>query len=179
VDGALGVPATAKVAPGTATTIGTLTHLDFSLGQPVTFAGGSALDVRLAVENTDPFEIAASDRLHSLSAIQFAIGPGNGGDFVLNVDGQNLSGFVPHTTYQYMVMEAGVGITGFDPNHVTINPTNFVTPGTFSLTLNGTQALVLSYTPVPEPAGILALFLGAAGAAGWVRKRRQKAMDRG
>jgi len=88
---------------------------------------------------------------------------------LLSLDAGNASGQVPNfaeTARSWTILTTTAGITGFDANLWTIDPSGFssspTATGTFSLaTGNGGQDLLLTYAPVPEPAA-----LGLLGVAG-------------
>lgn len=65
---------------------------------------------------------------------------------------------------QSWLLASSTGITGFDPANFTLSFPGFTTPvaGTFSVTSNG-ENVVLNFTPVPEPGGLAAMALAAAG----------------
>src|SRR5207249_4308965 len=83
------------------------------------------------------------------------------------------SGFIPSQPYSWTIATASGGVNG---NAVvgTIAGPNFSTaPGMF--TLNGLgNSLFLNYTPVPEPATVLAIGAGGLALGGLIRRRFRK-----
>lgn len=89
-----------------------------------------------------------------------------------------IANFDPSKPYTWTAfqLQNGAGITGsFDPNAFNVATAQFSNPfdGRFSVALQG-QNVNLMYTPVPEPAAVLAIVAGACGAAGWVRWWRRQ-----
>lgn len=87
---------------------------------------------------------------------------------------------VPYTVVVVNHANPGGVITydgsGFDPNKFNVTAGNFVVSGAGFTVSQGTgDQIVISFTPVPEPAALLAVAAGAFGAAGLVRRGRRVA----
>lgn len=83
-----------------------------------------------------------------------------------------VANFDPHTDQSWDLLIATGGIVGFAPDLVVPDMSEFMNPfnGQFSITSDG-YALTLSYTSVPEPTWLGAMFLFTLGAQ---RKRRRR-----
>ena len=90
-------------------------------------------------------------------------------------DAGEIFDFNPLEDYQWTFLTAGSGITGFDPNQILIDTSEFTNPfgGRFFVSQVG-NALALNYA-VPEPSSFVLAALGI----GWLAssRRRKKAMN--
>ena len=89
------------------------------------------------------------------------------------IDGSGLT-FNPGQTYDYIIATSGTGGFGlgavnFQP--INFSPSEFAPPAIFSLIADGDN-LTLRFTPVPEPAFVLAVCFGVAAGIGVLRRER-------
>ncbi len=159
ISGDVTVQTGGRIAPGNS--VGTLT-----VGS-ATFADGSAFNLELGSTNPRSGPVAdinSNDRLNVLGALSF------GTSLTVNVDGTGQT-FVAGNDYDFFILQSPSAVTL--PGTVTFNPTNFATPGAFSLNLAaGGNAVYVTFTPVPEPATAMAIAFGGVAVAGWYRRRR-------
>lgn len=136
------------------------------------------------------YEWEINDWANSLAATDFDLINITGG---LNLDGSDYAldilsltsldaaglvglgspGTFTETNKSWTILTASGGITGFLDSEWDINETGFqdVETGTWSLGINGTNdALILSYTAIPEPN--VAALLGSLGMLALLRRRR-------
>jgi autotransporter-associated beta strand protein len=113
----------------------------------------------------------------------FAIQFGGGGPITIEIDSLSpttangpVPGFDLNQSYQWTIARVtNGGITGFDPAKFALDASGFMnSPNSsqFGIEVSGND-LVLTYTPVPEPATVLGLAAGALG-AGWLRRRLRR-----
>jgi autotransporter-associated beta strand protein len=154
VVGAMGIGSTAAISPGTGTTRATLTVGATSL------QSGGFYDVDLGsftnLSDTDLLDVIGAVTTSNLSTIRI----------------HNQAGTTPTDmlTRNYTIAHAtgGVNLSSVP----TISASGFAAGDQFSLsTINGN--LILSYTPVPEPAAVMAVFLGGLGLVQAVRRLRR------
>lgn len=84
-----------------------------------------------------------------------------------------LAGFDPMQPWQWLIVDTGAGITGFDPGRLTLDLSgfgSFTAGGSFALALSDGD-LFLQFAPVPEP-GTWAQLLGGLAGLGWLAARR-------
>jgi autotransporter-associated beta strand protein len=148
----------------------------------VDFQAGSTLRIQLnGLGDTD----ADRSRLLLTGALTFAGASGN----PFTVDVTNSGSFSGTTTATYTIASAGsIGSTGLDStlslaagaggsgtatntSNVRLNVSGFVAGEQFSLQRSG-NFMLLSFTPVPEPATILGIALAGTGAVEWWRRKR-------
>ena len=147
--GKLAVGAAAAGTNSSVTVEGSTTTFDFK--------NGSILDLAL---------LSGFTNTAGASYTIIAMPTGGGANVLLNgnitTDGQELGKFIQ-----------GTGPVG--PGTVVINPSGFTltTGDTFTLSRTG-DAVVLTFTPVPEPVTVLGLAAGALGLGGLVRRQLRK-----
>ncbi|HEY1376335.1 MAG TPA: hypothetical protein VGF55_06050 [Gemmataceae bacterium] len=182
------VPNTGTVA-GNRVTLGTGTTLAPGIGGVGTLAVGSAathgtaeldggskfvVDLGSAVPRpvTGIADVNTNDRLNVTGILQFATGTSN---LSLAVSGAGQT-FVTGQgrTYDYVIATGSDGLSGFNPAQVTVLPTNFSVPGTFTVQAWNTNNVLLSFTPVPEAANVLGACAAAVGMGWWVRFWRRR-----
>ncbi len=166
--GALTVLAGGTVAPGDGTSAGVLT-LDSN--QTATFAGGSTLRIAVGSSTTSGSQFrtlgAASIDLTGLTV-------GSRLNIVLTDVGPLQMG----SLYTLSVLSAeGTGSIlypgGFDPSLFSVTATNFSADGSGFLIAGTAHSLDLTFTPVPEPAAVLAAGAAGLGLLGLARRRRR------
>jgi autotransporter-associated beta strand protein len=84
-----------------------------------------------------------------------------------------LAGFDPMQPWQWLIVDTGAGITGFDPGRLTLDLSGFgslTAGGSFALAVSDGD-LFLQFAPVPEP-GTWAQLLGGLAGLGWLVARR-------
>jgi len=84
-----------------------------------------------------------------------------------------VSDFDNSSPYAWTVATFDGGISGFNPNHFTVDASQFgvlndTAGGSFALTTQG-NSLVMQFTPVPEPIGLMGLAAVALAARAWRR----------
>jgi len=83
--------------------------------------------------------------------------------------------FLSTSSYQWNLVAATGGITGFDSSYFSISTSNLVNStgaGGFYVTQNGDD-LVLNFSPVPEPSTVALMAAGVAVVGGILRRRRR------
>lgn len=90
----------------------------------------------------------------------------------IQVDGTGLP-FTQNTNYSYRVGTLA-GNPTFTINNQSLFSAVGFTANNYSLVADGTGALVLNFTPVPEPATIFAIGFGLMGATGLVRRAQRR-----
>jgi autotransporter-associated beta strand protein len=127
------------------------------------FAGGSNWKVKLGTAN--PGAANTSNRIDFSAPLKLADGVN------MPIDGGGLT-FASGQTYDYTIATSGTG--NFTLGAVNFQPTNFTPgsapPSSFSLTTSGDN-LILQFTPVPEPAFVMAIALCGAAGCGALRRR--------
>jgi autotransporter-associated beta strand protein len=164
--GTVTVASGSTVAPGVGAAIGQLAI--GATGATTTIAGGGKFEVEIAGNNdsnTDRDQLAVTGALD--------LRTDNGGATI--VVKQLAGSFDASMTHTYTIATTTDGVlvqgSGSNPfTGVNLDTSSFSSPGTFSLSRSGVN-LILTFTPVPEPAAALAVF--AAGAAVFARRRRR------
>jgi hypothetical protein len=77
--------------------------------------------------------------------------------------------FLNGSTYDYIVATFG-SITGFNASQVTIDASGFSSPDRFTLAPSGSN-LVVTYSPIPEPAFVAVILAAGLAGAEWLRRR--------
>jgi len=88
------------------------------------------------------------------------------------IDGNNFA-FSPATTYTYTIATSGTSTAGLSvTNQSLFSFTNFANSGdyTYSLSGNAAGAVILTFTPVPEPGTMVALGAAGLGLLGAIRR---------
>jgi autotransporter-associated beta strand protein len=180
------------LAPGGASSIGTLSvngNTTLTAAAPGT---GATLAVRAARSGVNT--IGANDRLAYTGNLNFtglAAGTPTAGDnkFRITVTSDAANPLVGGESYTLTLASLVTGGTGqiqrngtqvntaaytFSPNDYQLSSPSFAAFTGVSLVANPDGTLVLAFTPVPEPASVLAV-CGLATAAGWVLRLRRSA----
>jgi autotransporter-associated beta strand protein len=190
VGGPLSVQSGGTVSPNTAV-LNSLTNSNPGrLNQTVgttDFASGSTLGIRIGGDAN-----ADTDRsqLSTAGTLTFP----NAGSGTWTVDVSKTAAYNPAgpATRTYTIAQAGVGgipSTGLDTavsliatglpgqtatnGTTTLRVTGFAAGSVFTLQKQGGNSLVLTFSPVPEPVGVLAVFGVGLGFAAWRRRARQ------
>jgi fibronectin-binding autotransporter adhesin len=139
------------VAPGTS--VGTL-HV-----AGMTWQGGGRYDFEYAGATGDRIDGNGQLALGALSSAS---------RFTIDIDSFDPTLTGPQT---FTIATFTGGISGFDatPGNPQFAFTGFVVPGSASLVLQG-NSLVLTFTPVPEPAHLMLLGAAVAGAVRWGKR---------
>jgi autotransporter-associated beta strand protein len=157
VNGGLKVKSGGTVYPGI-NGVGTLTIDGKGL-----FETGSNWKVKLGTANAG--SLNASNRLTFSAALTLETGTN------MPIDGTGLT-FTVGQTYDYLISSGAssftIGAVNLQP--INFDPSAFATPSSFSLIPIGDN-LVLRFTPVPEPAFVLAICFGAATGISVLRRR--------
>jgi hypothetical protein len=158
VNGGLKVKSGGTVYPGV-NGVGTLT-----VGGKGLFEAGSNWKVKLSTANAGGSN--TSNRINFDAELQLENGVN------MAIDGNGLT-FAAGQTYEYVISMGAsnynIGAVNFQPTN--FNPSGLASPSSFSLIPSGSN-LILRFTPVPEPALVMALFLGGAAGYGALRRRR-------
>ncbi len=91
---------------------------------------------------------------------------------VVSIDGTGAT-LIVGSQYSYKIGQAGSAITVPNNADVTFSPPIGFTATDYSLSTDGTNALYLNFTPVPEPGTILGLVALGLGAVRLARRRFQ------
>ncbi|HEY1376336.1 MAG TPA: hypothetical protein VGF55_06055 [Gemmataceae bacterium] len=163
----------ATVAPGLGG-VGTLTVGTNFFHGTAELDGGAKLAVELGSAVPRPAagiaDVNTNDRLNVTGILQFATGTSN---LAVAVSGAGQT-FTAGQKYDYVIATGSDGLSGFNPAQVTVLPTNFGLPGTFTVQAWNTNNLLLTYTPVPEAGDVLGACAAAAGMGWWVRFWRRR-----
>jgi hypothetical protein len=93
----------------------------------------------------------------------------------MRIDGSGQT-FTLGQTYDYVIASnvdtVNIGTVNFQP--INFNPAAFASPSNFSLMTRGSN-LILSFTAVPEPVAVVAVFLAGFAGAEYFRRRRARA----
>jgi len=157
VGGATTVGNNGTIRGGDVTGVGTLT-----LAGSLTIGSGGTLSTKIASTS------ATANLLAATGAFTF-----DTGGRVL-IDGSSVP-FDPATSYTYTIATSGMSTGGLNVTDQSVfSFANFANSSafTFSLTGNTGGAVLLNFTPVPEPATVLAIGAAGLGLAGWFRRRR-------
>jgi autotransporter-associated beta strand protein len=137
------------LAPGNS--VGLLTGTDVYLGE------GARFEFEIAsadgVMGTDWDGLQLNGRLDDGPNSDFPI------ELVISSLGSLVTGFDPHTHYEWTFRTAAGGIYGCSSDNLTINSAGFLNNlagGSFRVTQNG-NSLVLGFSAVPEPSSLLLL----------------------
>jgi len=157
-----GSPGTLTLAGGLSTTAGSI--LSFGI-----FNGSTPAAISTGGSTIGALPNPTSNNFLNITGGTTLIDPGA----IIRIDGTGVS-FTNGSAYSYQVAQ-GAG----DQSALNItSPAQFVAVGfladttAFSLTGNGSGAIFLNFTPVPEPTTILAASAGLLGLGAWVRRRR-------
>jgi hypothetical protein len=102
-----------------------------------------------------------------------SLGPGN--TFTINITSQAGVGAANEVSYTIASLTGGTLGTATDvTNMFTFSGTGYATPP--SASFDGVN-LVVSFTPVPEPASVVLVCAAGAGLAGWLRQGRRKVVE--
>jgi autotransporter-associated beta strand protein len=130
------------------------------------FAGGSNWKVRLGTAN------AIAPNTNNFIDLSGSLTLQNGVNMPINGNGLT---FEAGRTYDYIIATVTgnitIGTVNFQPTN--INPSAYASPSSFSLFTSGNN-LVLRFSPVSEPAFVMALFLGGVAGYGVLRRRRAR-----
>jgi autotransporter-associated beta strand protein len=148
------------------------------------FASGSTLGVRIGGDtNTD----TDRSQLNTTGTLTFP----NSGSGTWTVDVSKTTAYNPAgaSTRTYTIAQAssipstgldtqisllmGAGTTTATNGTTTLRVTGFAAGSVFTLQKQGGNSLVLTFSPVPEPVGVLAVFGVGLGFAAWRRRARQ------
>jgi autotransporter-associated beta strand protein len=129
------------------------------------FEAGSNWKVKLGTANAGASN--SSNRIDFTSTLTLAAGM----NMPIDGSGQTFNAF---QTYDYLIATSAgglfnLGAVNFQPTN--FNPSAFATPSAFSLIQEGNN-LTLRFSPVPEPAFILAAGFGVGVATNLVRRRK-------
>jgi autotransporter-associated beta strand protein len=176
ITGAVAVRGGGDLAPGNS--VGTLTvNNTVTFGDSTGSGNAGTFHVELGGTSTsDVLNVTGPSNVLNFVTTGGAAGTGVFVDFGL------ISGnpFTNLQTYTYTIATtastAGVKVNGLETNPLTTVAIteNYAGPATFSLSRSGNN-LVLSFTPVPEPAFVTAVFAAGLAAAGGLRRRAARA----
>ncbi len=126
------------------------------------------------------------DTLVVTGAGSFTVSATSGSPFTLNLISLssalvagNIADFTNTGTYSWQIASSTNPITGFNANAFAINTSGFTNPvglGTFNVSLGGSggnTAILLNFTPIPEPS-TWALLLAGAALVGFLEYRRRR-----
>jgi autotransporter-associated beta strand protein len=153
-------------------------------GSTADFASGSTLGIRIGGDtNTD----TDRSQLNTTGTLTFP----NSGSGTWTVDVSKVAAYNPAgaVTRTYTIAQAssipstgldtqisllmGAGTTTATNGTTTLRVTGFAAGSVFTLQKQGGNSLVLTFSPVPEPVGVLAVFGMGLGFAAWRRRARQ------
>jgi hypothetical protein len=172
VSGNVVVNAGGTISPGAGSTIG-----QFAAGGGFTLTPGGSYVVKYNASATSP-GATDNDFLASAAGLNLAaLSASPGGQFTINLAPQNLPATAPGSPVTFTIGTFNTGVVGAS-GPLSGDITNlFSFTGLFAsaptVTTSGGN-LLLTFTPVPEPGSVLAVCAGAAGLAGWWRRRHQK-----
>jgi len=138
-----------------------------NVGGGTTFAGGGLYSFEFSAASNPTTPGTTHDFINGTGALNITAVSGT--PFIIAIQGLNVP--APGTgPVSYTIGTFAGGIPGFDASAFTFVPTGwFSTPPVISQ--NGNN-LILTFTPVPEPAHVLLLGAAVAGLAGWRRRRK-------
>jgi len=150
------------------------------------FATGTTFGVRIGGDtNTD----TDRSQLNTTGSINFP-STGSGGTWTVDVSKVSTYNPTGSTTRTYTIAQASsilsngldtpvtlqaTGAAGQTASNgtTTLRVSGFAAGSTFTLQKSGTGSIVLSFSPVPEPVGVLAVFGVGLGFTAWRRRARQ------
>lgn len=121
----------------------------------------------------------AFDQIQILGGLTLSGSAGSYSLDILSLTAGNVSGLVPNfseISREWTIITTTGGITGFDANDWTVNPSGFTPVGQGTWSVKQSQSgndLVLVYAAVPEPSGMILAAIGVA-AASWRMRRRSR-----
>ncbi|PAW68410.1 MAG: hypothetical protein B9S34_02635 [Opitutia bacterium Tous-C1TDCM] len=149
------------------------------------WAGGGSYTVDL-LSATGATPGTTHDTLVVTGAGSFAVSATSGSPFTLNLISLssalvagNISDFTSSGTYAWQIASSVNPITGFNANAFAFNTSGFTNStglGTFYVSLGGSggnTAILLNFTPIPEPS-TWALLLAGAALVGFLEYRRRR-----
>lgn len=176
--GAVSVGSNVVLSPGDSP--GTLTFTG-----ALNWAPGGAYTVDL-LNATGATPGTTHDTLVVTGAGSFTVSATSGSPFTLNLISLssalvagNIADFTNTGTYSWQIASSVNPITGFNANAFAINTSGFTNPvglGTFNVSLGGSggnTAILLNFTPIPEPS-TWALLLAGAALVGFLEYRRRR-----
>lgn len=177
VGGAVTIRGGGTLAPGSANAVGTLTvNNAVTFGESAGSGSTGTFQVRISPDGTASDVLALTGPGNSLA---FVTSGANNATAVFVDFGLVTANFDPFLTYQYTI-----ATTGNSTNPILVNGSavadnssmpvtvmsNYASPATFSLSRSGGN-LRLDFTPVPEPAWVVAVLAAGLGSLGWWRRR--------
>ncbi len=187
VNGAVTAAAGGAIGPS-GSTLGTLTaanNLTMTAAAPGSGSFFNVLVSRLAANSAAADLLIVSGAANRLNFTGLATGTPTSGDnkFRINLRSDPANPLVPGESYTITIAQTpGVQRNGtavgptytFNPNDYQIFSPNFTAFNSTSLIVDGSNNVVMTFVPVPEPATVLGLAAAGFGAAGFLRRRFTK-----